>query len=58
MAEVDPGFRRESEEGDLLNHLVGSEHYHVPDRNCVRSSFVSIDLGGHIAVCPPTPSPL
>jgi hypothetical protein len=25
-AEVDPGFRRESEEGDLLNHLNGSEH--------------------------------
>ena len=24
-AEVDPGFRRESEEGDLLNHLNGSE---------------------------------
>jgi hypothetical protein len=25
-AEVDPGFRREGEEGDLLNHLNGSEH--------------------------------
>jgi hypothetical protein len=25
-AEVDPGFRRESEEGVLVNHLNGSEH--------------------------------